>query len=455
MKLARLAFVAPFLGMLFSSLRQYIGALSFPLSVLSLLAGVLLALTALIRIHKGRNEGPKWQAIAGLAGSTGLLGLALAFSLLIVALPRRIEKPSWREYVSATGRYAIQLPGAPSERSKKLSNELTMHIAESGLKGDGACASFYYDYSDFTLTVPLEEFLNSFLEKSLASSGGTLVYKKAVTVENNQGFEFETKLNESNFGKNVMSTARIVWINDRSSLYMHMVTGPVTGELYKERFKYLDSFKLVTSQEIEDKFSQLRGSSPLIDAATERQMGRVKELLAQGATQKDKDTALMRAVVKNHLGIVETLIQAGASVNTSDQTGKTLLMLATLECDSCVQPLINAGADLNAQDPSRKWTALMVSLINGNGISAPALIAAGADLNIRDKEGETALMHAVGRSRYREIVKSMLAHGADTNVRDNKGQTALGRAVQSAGWNPNSPESAEVVSMLQAAGASE
>jgi len=455
LKLARLAFAAPFLGLLWSSLRSYIGASSFPLAVLSLVAGVLLATIALIRIHKGQNEGPKWQAIAGLAGSSGLLGLALVFSLVVVAVPRRVEKPIWREYISQAGRYSIQLPGAPVETSKKLSDDLTMYTTESQLKGDGACASFYYDYSDLTLTVTVEDLLNKSVDKLVAASEGTVVYRKAITIDNNQGVEYEAKLNEQKFGKDIRSTARIIWVNDRSSLYMQILTAPGRGELYRERFKYLDSFKVITSQEIEDKYSLMRGSSPLIDAASEGQLSRVQELLAGEASQKDKDTALMRAVVKDHLGIVESLIQAGANVNTSDQNGKTLLMLAVLHCDPCVKPIINAGADVNAQDPSRKWTPLMHSLINGHGTSAPTLVTATADLNLRDKEGETALMHAVGRSNYRDIVKSMIAAGADVNVRDNNGKSALDRAIQSAGRNSNIPELDEIVSMLKAAGATE
>lgn len=455
-RLAWPAFGALGLGLLCSGAYSLIGAPAYFIAALLFVAGLVLSAMALVRIKRGTEHGPKWGALVGAVGNGGLLVFhAVVLPLLLVLIPAG-GKPSWREYVSTSGRFTIQLPATPLESSRNLSDQtgvVPMYSTEARL-GNGVCTSFYYDYSNFTPATSEEALLNAFVERAVANSEGTLLNKKSITFEGNNGFELETKPNPDKYGRNMMSTARIIWVADRSSLYMNLVTGPANSALFQERYKFLDSFKLTTGQEMQAKFSVMHGSTPLIDAAAAGNDSRVRSLLSEGhATSKEKDTALMRAVRARKLLPAVALIQAGANVNTIEpSTSRTLLMLATLYCDGCVRPLIDVGADVNAQEPQHGWTALMLSLINNHGLSVETLVSAKANLNLRDKDGETALMHAVGPSQYQKHLKALLAGGADVNLRDNEGKTALTKALRHQSLNPGSAENAEVVALLRGAG---
>jgi len=95
------------------------------------------------------------------------------------------------------------------------------------------------------------------------------------------------------------------------------------------------------------------------------------------------------------------LFNAGVRINAKDDSERTALMMAAgystpvdNRVESCVTFLLSAGADPDAQDPEHQWTALVWSIVEGQGNAALALIKAGTDVNLRDRTGETALTHA-------------------------------------------------------------
>ncbi|RMF10289.1 MAG: ankyrin repeat domain-containing protein [Alphaproteobacteria bacterium] len=126
------------------------------------------------------------------------------------------------------------------------------------------------------------------------------------------------------------------------------------------------------------------GVPALVIAAEMRQPGVVKFLIEQGAhvnatTEREKETALMRAVAAGDKTSVAVLLYYGADPNMGDRLGETALMKA-----------------------ARTGKSEIVDL----------LIEAGADLHLGDNTGLTALDYAK-RARKRQIVKQLEEAGAE------------------------------------------
>jgi ankyrin repeat protein len=99
-------------------------------------------------------------------------------------------------------------------------------------------------------------------------------------------------------------------------------------------------------------------------------------------------TALMFAVDRGHLNIVEQLIDAGANVNLSDRPGKKL-----------------------------GKTPLMCAAESGRTEIAKLLLESGAIVEFQNKRGETALYYAVVE-KHVEIVRILLEAGADPHKKN-------------------------------------
>ena len=121
-----------------------------------------------------------------------------------------------------------------------------------------------------------------------------------------------------------------------------------------------------------------------------------------GASVDDRDdenfTPLMSAAISNTPEAVNTLILAGANVNTSDITGLTALMYA-------------AG---NNQNP----------------LVCNALLSAGANVNDRDDAGYTALMYAAMNNRNPKVTDLLIRAGSSVTAKNNNGETAIIIAVK-------------------------
>lgn len=171
--------------------------------------------------------------------------------------------------------------------------------------------------------------------------------------------------------------------------------------------------------------------------------------------QKRLGEELEKAIDRNNLGRVKELIAQGAPVNMKTQYGNTLLM-ESLNCDPkqfeingprgtaryyIIQALLAAGANasINTQN-SAGITALMYATgKGGRGVSmVEELLAAGADVGIdaQDRLGDTALLRTVvrgraGRTGLPIIVDednfpdgealSLIRAGADINIKNKEG----------------------------------
>jgi len=128
------------------------------------------------------------------------------------------------------------------------------------------------------------------------------------------------------------------------------------------------------------------------------------------AFDKDRYDAITIAAVKNDVRMLKLALKLGGDPKavTSLYDGTALIAAAHLGHVGVVQTLIKAGAPLDHVN-NLGWTALIEAVILGDGgknhiACVKVLLAAGADRRIADRNGVTPLQHA-RRRRYGAMVK--------------------------------------------------
>lgn len=196
------------------------------------------------------------------------------------------------------------------------------------------------------------------------------------------------------------------------------------------------------------------GHWPLYSAAEMGDLQFVRQLLELGANPHREftgETALHKAAARDHLDIVELLIQRGADVNAEECDGNTPLSVAkSLEC---VELLLAAGADIHAQDlcgveligqhrdleiierlraaggtldalGGSFGTLLMSAAQEGNVELVNHLLQQKVDANAPTDLGLTPLMAAAERGHI-EVMRRLIEAGVDVHAREYRGRTAL------------------------------
>ncbi|HSA33399.1 MAG TPA: ankyrin repeat domain-containing protein [bacterium] len=158
---------------------------------------------------------------------------------------------------------------------------------------------------------------------------------------------------------------------------------------------------------------------PVLESATKKDWGKVKELLASGTAVDTKDergrTILMLAAVQNNEELFDFLVAKGADTNARSLEGETpLLMAAKAGNRKMVDYLIEKGADPNAKDNFGR-TTLMYASASGNVDLVKLFLGKGAELNALDKYTHNALVFAVRENRT-EAAKFLLGKGAQVNI---------------------------------------
>ncbi|XP_051953814.1 ankyrin repeat domain-containing protein 34C [Xyrauchen texanus] len=114
--------------------------------------------------------------------------------------------------------------------------------------------------------------------------------------------------------------------------------------------------------------------------------------------------SLLKAVWLHRLRLTRLLLEGGAYINESNDSGETPLMVACMSKYSDQQSVSKAK--------------LVKYLLDNK-----------ADPNIQDKAGRTALMHACSHRAGHEVVSLLLSNGADSSLEDRCGSSALVYAV--------------------------
>ena len=124
------------------------------------------------------------------------------------------------------------------------------------------------------------------------------------------------------------------------------------------------------------------------------------------------------------LGIVRSLLEAGAAVNTQDSNGWSSLAIAcNYGCYKIAELLIQYGADVQLSTVD-KTTPLMIACHCRHKDIAALLLNSQADPNLLNDKSNTALMIAC-QQQLAQTVSLLLSCGADPNLQSDKGWTAL------------------------------
>ena len=151
-------------------------------------------------------------------------------------------------------------------------------------------------------------------------------------------------------------------------------------------------------------------------------MDKFVELLNETA---DFNHNLHNAVCNGQQDDVQLLLDNGASINTVDENGCTVLHQALSRgYEAIAQLLINRGADVAAKRGNDKMTALHLAAAAGYEMSVPLLLENGADLEAKDDKGLTAL-HFAAFIGHETIVRLLLDNGADLEAKNDNALTAL------------------------------
>lgn len=162
-------------------------------------------------------------------------------------------------------------------------------------------------------------------------------------------------------------------------------------------------------------------SSDLADAAMQKDLAKVRALLAQkvdvNAPQGDGTSALHWAVYNRHAEMVRLLLAAGADAKAKTRLGAlTPVMMAARSGDSAVLALLLAAGGDAVTPNANGTTPLMFAAGAGNAEAVTMLVARGAAVNATDvTNGQTALMFAAAQGRV-DAVAVLLGRQANPNA---------------------------------------
>ena len=131
----------------------------------------------------------------------------------------------------------------------------------------------------------------------------------------------------------------------------------------------------------------------LIEAATEGNLDKCRELINNGANLEARDqycmTPLSCAIDENKIDLVSFLIKKGANIHALDDRNSTPLHIATLlGLFKIGSLLINKGANIHAKDNSGS-TPLHYAIMCGHFDLVSLLISKGADIYAKDNNDIT------------------------------------------------------------------
>ena len=106
---------------------------------------------------------------------------------------------------------------------------------------------------------------------------------------------------------------------------------------------------------------------------------------------QEDSSLLIVASVNNQQGVVDYLISQKVDLNRRDEKGRTALSFAAYSAYlGIVKSLVKAGADLDQLYTKDQFSTLSTAILAGNTDVALFLIQSGADVETQSSEGFTA-----------------------------------------------------------------
>lgn len=181
-------------------------------------------------------------------------------------------------------------------------------------------------------------------------------------------------------------------------------------------------------------FTCIKGSVLLFAVKAGCDESVISELLSREEIGKaEKSKALLEAAANENPKVVELLLDAGADIEATDDDKRTPLLIALLRGNQKIAELLLLRKANPCHQTPKGETALMRSAQRGYTSIVRQLLdpEIGIDIDAQDQgESETtALMFAAHRG-HAEIVQLLLEAGADDALKDDEGNTALMLAVE-------------------------
>ena len=169
------------------------------------------------------------------------------------------------------------------------------------------------------------------------------------------------------------------------------------------------------------------------------------------SSDENGDQALVLAAKHRQRHMTRRLLCAGADVNITDHSGRSLLSIAvTLGDASLVCELLKRGA---TADGSLNFTQLFCDAARKGLVKDMGLYTeAGASLEQRDANGLTALHNAV-RCQQPDAVNWLIEQGAEISAFSGKGWTPLHYACAAQPYSSEAPRQLFIVKLLLLKGA--
>lgn len=155
----------------------------------------------------------------------------------------------------------------------------------------------------------------------------------------------------------------------------------------------------------------------------------VETLIQNGASVNTADrhgqTLMHEAARQWDLSVAKLLLERGASINQADKYGRTPLhVAAAVDYPEMVHFLVQRGADIHAKTGKELQTPIHFAARNDATSSLKMLMKCGACITDKDFKQRTALQVAAELDRS-ETAKCLVERSAEANVADDSGMTAL------------------------------
>jgi hypothetical protein len=151
----------------------------------------------------------------------------------------------WQEYRADDDSFTIEMPTTPLrdvQSQPTPAGEIKAHTMLGNMGSKGVYAVAYSDYPVDLIDGSPDMLLDLAARGAVNNAGATMKGKKSITLDGHPGIEVEMTVPPSKVPGGGLAVCRIYWVKPR--IYVILVGGHESSEVYKDRARFLDSLKL-------------------------------------------------------------------------------------------------------------------------------------------------------------------------------------------------------------------